>query len=59
MGIGTGRQIGEKKGGGEDIIVKEKKGIKVGVKRVIGNNKLGYNKGDIQAVIIAERKEEW
>lgn len=60
MGMGTGRQIGEKKGGGVGIIMKKKTGRKLEV-RSPGEKQsnLGYSKGDMMTVRITEGKDEW
>ncbi|KAG0726595.1 hypothetical protein GWK47_036224 [Chionoecetes opilio] len=61
VGIGRGRQVGEKKGGGAGILMKEKAGRtieEINPTRDI-ENQLGYNKGDIITVKVREQKEVW
>jgi len=59
--IGRGRQIGEKKGGGVGIIMKEKEGRNIEEVRLAREteDRLGHNKGDILTVKIKEHKTEW
>ncbi|KAG0715447.1 hypothetical protein GWK47_011916 [Chionoecetes opilio] len=61
VGIGRGRKVGEKKGGGAGILMKEKAGRtieEINPTRDI-ENQLGYNKGDIVTVKVREQKEVW
>ena len=59
--IGKGRQIGEKKGGGVGVIMKEKEGRSIEEVRLASEmeDRLGYNKGDILTVKIREQKTDW
>ena len=59
--IGRGRQVGEKKGGGWGVIVREKEGRSIEEIRLTKEMErgLGYNKGDIVTVKIREDKTEW
>ena len=59
--MGRGRKVGEKKGGGVGMLIKEKEGRQI--MEVILHEDLehrfGYNKGDLITVKINEEKEEW
>ncbi|XP_050706159.1 uncharacterized protein LOC126991439 [Eriocheir sinensis] len=59
--IGRGRKVGEKKGGGVGVIVKERAGRKVTEVDLLEETekKLGYNKGDLITVKVTDLKEEW
>lgn len=61
LGVGRGRKVGEKRGGGVGILVKEKtdRNITEISLQEQTESKLGYNKGDIITVKIKEDKVEW
>ena len=61
VGLGRGRKVGEKKGGGVGIIIKEKPGRLVAEELMEKKteSKLGYNKGDIITARIVDEKEVW
>ena len=60
IGIGKGREVGQKKGGGVGILIREKEGRRlVEVREDEAVRNLGYNKGDIMTAKIKEGGDIW
>ena len=61
VGIGVGRSVGEKKGGGVGVIMKEKGDRRITEVQKVKDMKtnLGFIRGDILTVKITEGREEW
>ena len=59
--IGRGRKVGEKKGGGVGIMLREKAGRSIEEVQLDSDtgNRLGYNKGDIITAKITDQTDKW